>query len=94
MTVSQFDKFKADFNAKYPMLPEMPPLSDIIDLSRERHEEAHSGPLKTIIKQETFLDECAVYFLSDRISHNLRQVCLPILQKMCELKNAGQLKGL
>ena len=83
----QFEQFKAAFNATYPMPPETPLLSDIIDLCQERHEEAHS-------KQEKFLDDCAVYFGTHRISESTRHVCLPILQKMFALKTAGQLKGL
>jgi hypothetical protein len=90
----QFEQFKAAFNATYPMPPETPLLSDIIDLCQERHEEAHSGQIKTITKQEKFLDDCAVYFESHRISESTRHVCLPILQKMFALKTAGQLKGL
>ena len=90
----QFEQFKAAFNAKHPMPPETPLLSDIIDLCQERHEEAHSGQIKTIAKQEKFLDDCAVYFGTHRISESTRHVCLPILQKMFALKTAGQLKGL
>ena len=90
----QFDQLKVTFNAKYPMPPETPLLSDIIDLCQERHDEAHSGQIKTIVKQEKFLDDCVVYFETHRISDNTRQVCLPILQKMYALKIAGQLKGL
>ena len=90
----QFDQIKVTFNAKYPMPPETPLLSDIIDLCQERHDEAHSGQIKTIVKQEKFLDDCVVYFETHRISDNTRQVCLPILQKMYALKIAGQLKGL
>ena len=90
----QFDQLKVTFNAKYPMPPETPLLSDIIDLCQERHDEAHSGQIKTIVKQEKFLDDCVVYFETHRISDNTRQVCLPILQKMYAVKVAGQLKGL
>ena len=90
----QFDQLKVTFNAKYPMPPETPLLSDIIDLCQERHDEAHTGQIKTIVKQEKFLDDCVVYFETHRISDNTRQVCLPILQKMYALKIAGQLKGL
>ena len=90
----QFDQLKVTFNAKYPMPLETPLLSDIIDLCQERHDEAHSGQIKTIVKQEKFLDDCVVYFETHRISDNTRQVCLPILQKMYALKTAGQLKGL
>lgn len=90
----QFDLLKVTFNAKYPMPSEIPLLSDIIDLCQGRDEEAHSGQIKTIVKQEKFLDDCAVYFKTHRISDNTRQICLPILQKMYALKTAGQLKGL
>ena len=90
----QFEQFKAAFNATYPMPPETPLLSDIIDLCQERHEEAHSGQIKTITKQEKYLNDCAVYFGTHHISESSRHVCLPILQKMFALKTAGQLKGL
>lgn len=90
----QFDQFMVTFNAKYPMPPDTPLLSDIIDLCQERHDEAHSGQIKTIVKQEKFLEDCVVYFDTHPISDNTRQVCLPILKKMNDLKIAGQLKGL
>lgn len=94
ISIYQFDQFKAAFNAKYPMPPEMPLLSDIMDLCQERHDEAHSFQIKTIVKQETFLDDCSRYFETHRISVSTRQVCLPILQKMHALKTAGRLKAL
>jgi hypothetical protein len=46
----RFDQLKVSFNAKYPMPPETPLLSDIIDLCQERHDEAHSGQIETIVK--------------------------------------------
>jgi hypothetical protein len=94
ISISQFDQSTSVLNNKYPMPHETPLLSDIIDLCQERHDEAHSGQIKTIVKQEKFLDDCVVYFETHRISDNTRQVCLPILQKMYALKIAGQLKGL
>jgi hypothetical protein len=90
----QFDQFMVTFNAKYPMPPDTPLLSNIIDLCQERHDEAHSGQIKTIVKQEKFLEDCVVYFDTHPISDNTRQVCFPILKKMNDLKIAGQLKGL
>jgi hypothetical protein len=92
ISIHQFNQLKAGFNAKYPMPPETPLLSDIIDLCQEH--EAHSGQIKTIVKQEKFLDDCARYFETHRISDSTRQVCLPILHKMHALKSTGQLKGL
>jgi hypothetical protein len=94
ISMYQFDQLKVTSNAKYPMPPETPLLSDIIDLCQERHDEAHSGQIKTIVKQEKFLDDCVLYFETHRSSDSTRQVCLPILQKMYALKTAGQLKGL
>ena len=88
----EFDKSKATFNAKYPMPSETPLLSDLIDLCQERHGAAHSGQIKTIVKQEKFLDECKEFFDTHRISDSTRDVCIPILQKMCALKIANQLR--
>ena len=94
ISVLQFNQIKTAFNAKYPMPPETPLLSDIIDLCQERHDEAHSGQIKTIVKQEKFLDDFAEYLRTNPISESTKQVCFPILQKMYDLKAAGQLRGL
>ena len=90
----QFDQLKLTFNAKYPMSPDTPLLSDIIDLCQEGRDEEPSGQIKTIVNQEKFFDDCVLYFETHRINDITRQVCLPILQKMYALKVAGQLKGL
>lgn len=94
ISVHQFDQIKAEFNAKYPMPSETPLLSDIIDVCHERHDEAHSGQIKTIVKQEKFLEDCAVYFQANPISESTQRVCIPILKKMDALKAAGKLRGL
>ena len=62
ISTDEFDKSKATFNAKYPMPSKIPLLSDLIDLHKERHGAAHNGQIKTIVKQEKFLDECKEFF--------------------------------
>ena len=62
ISTDDFYKSKAIFNAKYPTPSETPLLSDLIDLCQERHDAAHSGQIKTIVKQEKFLDECEEFF--------------------------------
>jgi uncharacterized coiled-coil protein SlyX len=82
------------FNVTYPTPPKIPPLSDIIGLCQNRHTVAHSGQIKTIVKQRNFLDECQLYFTSNDISESISGVCIPILEKMSDLKRSGALKGL
>ena len=69
----------------------MPLLSDIIDIC---HEEAHLNPLKTIVKQEKFLDDCKAYFHSRPSSKHIKQLCYPILTKLWYLKVQNQLRGI
>ena len=82
------------FNVTYPTPPNIPPLSDIIGLCQDRHTVAHSGQIKTIVKQRKFLDECQLFFTSNDISESISEVCIPILEKMSDLKRSGALKGL
>ena len=82
------------FNVTYPTPPNIPPLSDIIGLCQDRHTVAHSGQIKTIVKQRKFLDECQLFFKSNDISESILVVCIPILEKMSDLKRSGALKGL
>ena len=91
---SEFKEFKKTFNVKYPTPCDTPSLSDIIDICQERHLEAHSGQIKTIMKQEEFLDDCEVYFRQHLISESTLSVCFPTLQKMLSSKSARELKGL
>jgi hypothetical protein len=81
-----FYKSKATFNSKYPMPPETPLLSNLIDLCQEGHSAAHShsGQLKTILKQEKFLDECKEYFETHRINNSTTEVCIPIALKVAD----------
>ena len=88
ISTDDFNKLKAIFNAKYPTPSETPLLSDLIDLCQERHDAAHSGQIKTIVKQEKFLDECEEFFGAHRISDSTSKVCIPLLQKMRDLKIA------
>ena len=92
ISTDDFYKSKAIFNAKYPTPSETPLLSDLIDLCQERHDAAHSGQIKTIVKQEKFLDECEEFFGAHRISDSTSKVCIPLLQKMRDLKIAQQLR--
>jgi hypothetical protein len=94
MSAADFDRFIEVFNVTYPTPPNIPPLSDIIGLCQNRHAAAYSGQIKTIVKQRNFLDECQLYFASNDISESISGVCIPILEKMSDLKSSGALKGL
>ena len=94
MSAADFDRCIQVFNVTYPTPPNIPPLSDIIGLCQNRHAVAHSGQIKTIVKQRNFLDECQQYFESNDISESISGVCIPILEKMSDLKSSGGLKGL
>ena len=91
MSAADFYRCIEVFNVTYPTPPNIPPLSDIIGL---RHAVAHSGQIRTITKQRKFLDECQMYFTSNDISESISGVCIPILEKMSDLKRSGALKGL
>ena len=80
------------FNVTYPTPPNIAPLSDIIGLCQDRHTVAHSGQIKTIVKQRNFIDECQLYFTSNDISESISGVCIPILEKMSDLKKVARLK--
>ena len=82
ISTDDFYKSKALFNAKYLTPSETPLLSDLIDLCQERHDTAHSGQIKTIVKQEKFLEECGEFFNAHQISDSTSKVCIPLLQKM------------
>ena len=90
----KFNQNKEVFNAKYHMPSEIPLLSDIIDLYQEHHDELNYNSIKTILMQETFLNECEEHFRTHHISERTTRVCLPILQKMMDLKTTGKLRGL
>ena len=77
---SAFNKIPI-LSVRYPMPPNIPPLSDIIGLCRDPHTVAHSGQIKTIVKHEIFLPECTLYFASNLISEKTVSVCSPILQR-------------
>ena len=94
MSAFDFDRCIKVFNVTYPTPPNIPPLSVIIGLCQNRDAVAHSGQIKTIVKQRNFLDECQLYFTSNDISESISGVCIPILEKMSDLKKSGALKGL
>jgi hypothetical protein len=94
MSEADFDQYISDFNVTYPTPPNIPRLSDIIGLCQNRHAIAHSGQIKTIVKQRNFIDECQLYFTSNDISESISRVCLPIIEKMSNLKRSGALRGL
>ena len=94
MSEADFDRYIRAFNVTYPTPPNIPPLSDIIGLCQNRHATAHSGQIKTIVKQRNFIDECQLFFTSNDISESISGVCIPILEKMSDLKRSGSLKGL
>ena len=94
MSEADFDQYISDFNVAYPTPPNIPRLSDIIGLCQNRHAIAHSGQIKTIVKQRNFIDECQLYFTSNDISESISRVCLPIIEKMSNLKRSGALRGL
>ena len=94
MSKADFDQYISDFNVTYPTPPNIPRLSDIIGLCQNRHAIAHSGQIKTIVKQRDFIDECQLYFTSNDISESISRVCLPIILKMSNLKRSGALRGL
>lgn len=94
MSEADFDRYIRAFNVTYSTPPNIPPLSDIIGLRQNRHAIAHSGQIKTIVKQRNFIDECQLFFTSNDISESISGVCIPILEKMSDLKRSGSLKGL
>ena len=59
ITLVAFEKFKVGFNARNPTPGDSPLLSVIIEICQERHAVAHTVGLKTIMRQEQFLSECA-----------------------------------
>jgi len=62
ITLVAFEKFKVGFNARYPTPGDSPLLSVIIEICQEGHAIAYSGGLKTIMRQDRFLSECAAFF--------------------------------
>ena len=94
LSAADFDRCIEVFNVTYPTPPNIPPLSDIIGLCQNRHAVAYSGQIRTIAKQRNFLEECQLYFTSNDISESISGVCIPILEKMSDLKRSGALEGL
>ncbi len=86
------------FDEKYPFNPK---LSSLIDICRDRHDIAHSGNIKTILKQEKFIDECCKFFKKlnimkdeEGIFGTMKAICEQLTNELVEMKGRGELKKL
>lgn len=94
ITLAAFEKFKVSFNAKYPTPGDSPLLSVIIDMCQERHAIAHSGGLRTIVRQAKFLTECAEFFGECGDASEYTAPCLAMLNMLQAEKSSKGLHGL
>lgn len=94
ITLVAFEKFKGGFNARYPTPGDSPLLSVIIEICQERHAVAHSGRLKTIVRQDRFLSECAAFFCECGDASEYTAPCLAMLNMLQVEKTTNGLHGL
>lgn len=94
LSLGEFQEFKATFNAKYPTPEGSPELSVMIEMCQARHEVAHSGGVKTVVRQEKFIAECAQFFAECGGASKYTAPCLAMLQKLQQVQKTSGLHGL
>lgn len=94
LSLAKFETYKVTFNAKYPTPEDSPVLSVIIDMCQDGHEVAHSGGVKTVVRQEKFIADCAQFFAECGYVGKYTAPCLAMLYMLQKVQTTGGLRSL
>ena len=90
---NEFKRRKHIFDSKYGYCTAAtgPPLSELIAITQERHQDEDYCYLMTIGDQRRFIDECDEFFSNSMAPQYISETCLSLLCRMKELKNSNAL---